>query len=128
MTLDPESVVRQMWDAINERDLPRVAGAIAENCSWTSIAAERTFNGPQAMIDGVRAFHETFPDGHTEIERLHAVGNVVVIEWRTYGTRSDGRSFTRRGCSVAEVRGGKIAAYRDYYDRQTMTEQLADSP
>lgn len=127
MTLDPESVIRQMWDAINARDLPRVAGAIAEGCSWTSVAAEQTFSGPQAMIDGVRAFHDTFPDGHTDIERLHVAEDVVVIEWRTHGTRTDGRAFSRRGCSVAEIRGGKITAYRDYYDRQTMAEQLTVS-
>ena len=58
-----------------------------------------------------------------------APGDVVVIEWRTSGTRAaDGVTFSRRGCAVAEVRGGKIAAYRDYFDRQTLTEQLSPSP
>jgi uncharacterized protein (TIGR02246 family) len=123
--MTPEDVVRQMWDAINARDLARVAGAIAEHCEWVSVPTEQTHIGPEAMVRGVRAFHETFADGRADIERLHAVGDVVVIEWRTSGTRtSDGRSFSRRGCSVAEVRGGKIAKYRDYFDRPTLDEQL----
>ena len=122
--LDPESVMRQLWDAINERDYARVAGAIAERCEWKSMPTERAYVGPQAMVDGVRAFHEQFPDGATEIERLHQDGDVVVVEWRTSGTDADGRSFARRGCSVATVRGGKIAAYRDYFDRQSLADQL----
>jgi ketosteroid isomerase-like protein len=123
--LEPESVIRRFWDAINERDYARVAGAIAENCEWVSVPTQRTYVGPKVMVDGVRAFADEFPDGRTEIERLHSAGDVVVVEWRTTGTNAGGRSFSRRGCSVAEIRGGKIAAYRDYFDRQTLTDQLA---
>ena len=123
--MTPEDVVRRMWDAINARDLPSVAGAIAERCEWVSVPTEQTYVGPEAMVRGVQAFHASFPDGRTEIERLHVCGDVVVIEWRTSGTRADdGTSFSRRGCSVAEVRGGKIAAYRDYFDRQSLTDRL----
>ena len=125
--LDPESVVRQLWDAINERDYARVAGAIAETCAWTSMPTEQTYIGPQAMLDGLRAFHGQFPNGASEIERLHLDGDTVVVEWRTHGTTTDGRSFSRPGCSVAVVRGGKIAAYHDYFDRQSLTDQLDTS-
>jgi ketosteroid isomerase-like protein len=127
--MTPEQVVRTMWEAINARDYARVAGAIAERCEWVSVAAEQTFVGPEAMVRGARAFAETYPDGRTDIEQLYVCGDVVVIEWRTSGTRADdGATFSRRGCSVAEVRGGKITAYRDYFDRQTLEEQLRPSP
>jgi steroid delta-isomerase-like uncharacterized protein len=136
VTLDPEQVVRQLWDAINARDYARLAGAIAERCTWVSMPSEHTFRGPQAMIDGLRAFHEAFPDGKGEIVDLHVNGPVVVVEWRMSGTNTGpsngvaptGRAFSRRGCSVAEVRGGKIVAYRDYFDRQTLTDQLSPAP
>jgi ketosteroid isomerase-like protein len=127
--LEPEAVVRQLWDAINARDYARLAGAIAERCAWVSMPAERAYVGPQAMIDGLRAFHRDFPDGSGEILALHATGEVVVVEWRMSGTdAAGGRSFTRRGCSVALVRGGKIVEYRDYFDRQTLAEQLNPAP
>ena len=116
--MTPESVIRTMWDAINDRDLERVAGAIAERCEWTSMPTGTTHVGPSAMVAGVRAFHETFADGRTDIERLHVTGDIVVIEWHTHGTHADGARLSRHGCSVAEVRGGKIASYRDYFDRQ----------
>ena len=62
----------------------------------------------------------------------HFLQNVVVAEWVTTGTfrrdfrgkPANGRSFRRRGCAVAEVNGGKIVRYRDYYDRVTLLQQL----
>lgn len=131
--LDPESVVRQLWEAINARDYGRLAGAIAEHCEWMSMPTERSHLGPKAMVDGLRAFHAAFPDGHGEIVALHASGDVVVVEWRMAGTNTGplngkpptGRPFSRRGCSVATVRGGKIVAYHDYFDRLAVSEQLA---
>lgn len=57
---------------------------------------------------------------------------IVVVEWDSSGTfeqpfrgaAPDGKAFRRRGCSVAEVLGGKIVHYRDYYDRATLLRQL----
>jgi hypothetical protein len=105
--MDPESVVRQLWNAINARDYARLAGAIAEQCDWVSMPTER-----------------------------HAHGEVVVVEWRMAGTNTgplNGRPptnlpFARRGCSVATVRGGKIVSYRDYFDRLSQLEQLGSVP
>jgi ketosteroid isomerase-like protein len=34
------------------------------------------------------------------------------------------RDFERRGCAVAEVEGGKIVRYRDYFDRAQMYAPL----
>jgi steroid delta-isomerase-like uncharacterized protein len=133
VTVDPESVVRQLWDAINARDYARLAGAIAEQCEWVSMPTERSYVGPKAMVDGLRAFHEAFPDGRGEILDVHVNGDVVIVEWRMAGTNDGplngapptGRAFSRRGCSVATVRGGKIVAYHDYFDRLALLEQIS---
>ena len=130
--LEPESVVRQLWRAINDRDYAHLAGAIAERCEWMSMPSGQVYRGPAAMVEGLRTFHEAFPDGRGEIIEVYVAGNVVVTEWEVTGTnmgsRNDiaptGRPFSRRGCSVALVVGGKIVAYRDYFDRQTLTDQL----
>ena len=124
MSLDPETVVRRLWESINARDYARLAGAIAEDCDWVSVPTERHHIGPAAMIDGLRRFADEFPDGRGEIMGLYLAGEVVIVEWRMRGTHRSGRPFTRRGCSVAVVRGGKITQYRDYFDRQSLSEQL----
>jgi steroid delta-isomerase-like uncharacterized protein len=130
--LSPEGTVRGMFEALNARDYARAAGPIAEDCEWWSIATETVHRGPSPIVAGLREFATAFPDWHCEIERLTAAGPLVVVEWRTTGTFErpfrgqppNGRRFVRRGCAVAEVVGGTIVRYRDYYDRATLLMQL----
>jgi steroid delta-isomerase-like uncharacterized protein len=121
-----------MWDALNARDYARAAGAIAEHCEWQSVAAETLHRGPGPIVAGLREFVTAFPDWRADVERVTAVGPIVVVEWESSGTfrgpfrgkEPNGKRFRRRGCSVAEVEGRKIVRYRDYYDRVTLLRQL----
>ena len=130
--LSPEKVVRGLWSALNSRDYARAAGAIAEHCEWTSMATGVVHRGPSPIVAGLREFVTAFPDWHAELERLTAAGEVVIVEWDSSGTferlfrgkEPNGKKFRRRGCSVAEVKGGKIVRYKDYYDRLSLLEDL----
>jgi steroid delta-isomerase-like uncharacterized protein len=130
--LSSEGTVRAMWDAFNARDFARAAGAIAEDCDWVSVAAETTHRGPGPIVVGLREFIASFPDWRADVKGVIAAGDIVVVEWEASGTfrapfrgrPPTGQSFRRRGCSVAEVEGGKIVRYRDYYDRATLLGQL----
>ncbi|HVM69631.1 MAG TPA: ester cyclase [Gaiellaceae bacterium] len=130
--LTPEGTVRRLFDALNARDFERAAGAVAEHCRWESVAAETVHTGSQPIVNGLRAFAAAFPDWHVRMTSLVADGRTVAVEWASGGTfrgpfrgaEPNGRTFHRRGCAVAEVEGGKIVAYRDYYDRATMLDQL----
>ena len=130
--LSPEGVVRSYFEALNARDFARAAGPIAEHCQWMSVPTDKTFFGPKAIVDGLREFVTSFPDWKVEIERMTTAGNVVAVEWVTSGTFEkefrghppNGKRFLRRGCAVADVSGGRIVRYRDYYDRLTLLKQL----
>ena len=130
--LSPEEIVRGMFAALNARDYARAAGAIAEHCEWWSMPAESLHRGPGAIVAGLREFSAAFPDWRADIERVTAKGTIVVAEWASSGTfqqpfrgrAPNGRAFKRRGCSVADVQGGKIVHYRDYYDRASLLQQL----
>lgn len=130
--LSPEGIVRGMFDALNARDYARAAGAIAEGCEWVSIATGTSHRGPSPIVAGLREFVAAFPDWHAEMVTFTAAGCFVVVEWEVTGTFThpfrgkppNGRGFRRRGCAVAQIEGGKIARYRDYYDRLTLLEQL----
>jgi steroid delta-isomerase-like uncharacterized protein len=136
--LSPQAVVENYFDALNVRDYARAAGAIAEHCRWESVATENTYQGPGAIVSGLREFVTSFPDWHVHVESITVAGNRVVVEWRVTGTftrpfrgqEPNHKRFRRRGCAVAEVEGGKIVHYRDYYDRLTLHRQLdlADPP
>jgi len=130
--LSPEGIVRTLFEALNARDYARAAGAIAEDCEWRSMAAETVHRGPGPIVNGLREFVTSFPDWRAEVERVTASGNIAVVEWDSSGTfqwpfrgrAPNGKRFRRRGCSVAEIEGGKIVRYRDYYDRVTLLQQL----
>ena len=134
--LSAQAVVENYFDALNVRDYARAAGAIAEHCVWESVATEAVHQGPGAIVAGLREFVVAFPDWHVHIASVTADGNRVAIEWLVTGTftkafrgmQPNGRRMRRRGCAVAEVEGGKIVAYRDYYDRLTLQQQLRDEP
>jgi ketosteroid isomerase-like protein len=78
-----------------------------------------------------------FPDFSVASVTLIGQGDLVANEWSARGThtgplpRADGgadeptgRSFARTGVGIVEVRNNQIVRYRDYFDRQTMTDQL----
>jgi len=130
--LSPEGTVRGFFDALNDRDYARAAGAIAEHCQWHSMASETVHRGPAATLAGLREFAGAFPDWRVGIERLTVAGDVVVVEWETSGTftnafrgrQPNGKRFRRRGCAIADLDRGLIVRYRDYYDRVYLLQQL----
>ena len=130
--LSPEGVVRGFFEALARHDFARAAGAIAEHCEWESVPTGTIHRGPTPIIAGLRDFVTGFPDWHVTIDRLTLSADTVVVEWSTSGTFTqpfrgeapNGRGFTRRGCAIADVQGGKIVRYRDFYDRAAMLEQV----
>ena len=130
--LSPEGVVLAFFDALAAHDFNRAAGPIAEDCDWESVASALHQRGPAAIVKGLREFVAAFPDWRVSVDRITSSGAVVVVEWDTSGTfqqpfrgaAPNGRRFRRQGCAIAEVRGGKIVRYRDFFDRATLMQQL----
>ena len=130
--LSPEAVVRAYFDALNRRDYQRAAACIAEHCVWESFGSNTQRVGAAAVVAGLREVAVAFPDWRAELLRVISHAHCVVVEWNTTGTfekpfrdrAPNGKRFQRRGCAVAEVVDGRIARYRDYYDRAIMLQQL----
>jgi steroid delta-isomerase-like uncharacterized protein len=134
---DNLDVVRKLGEALTNRDWTVFDDLVAEDCEWTDVPSGRTIRGVVELVDACRAFTTAFPDFSVESVRLIGQGDLVANEWSARGThdrplpRPDGghyaptgRSFARTGVGIVELRDGKVVRYRDYFDRQTMTEQL----
>ena len=134
---DNVEVVRKLSEALTNRDWTAFADLVTEDCQWTDVPSGRTIRGVDELLDVCRAFTASFPDFSVESVTLIGEGDLVANEWNAHGThdgplpRPDGgdypptgRSFARTGVGIVELRDGKIVRYRDYFDRQTMTEQL----
>ena len=127
-----EDVVRAYFDALNRRDYEGVAASFSDDCEFVSVASGVRFRGTESMLHGLREFAEAFPDWTVEVANVVASGPSIATEWKTTGTHEGvfrgelptGIRFRREGCSIAEVEGGRIVRYRDYYDRSTLLEQL----
>jgi steroid delta-isomerase-like uncharacterized protein len=134
---DNLDVVRTFGEALTNRDWTAFDNLIAEDCEWTDVPSGQTLRGVAELVNACRAFTTAFPDFSVESVSLIGQGDLVANEWSARGThdgplpRPDGgeypptgRSFARTGVGIIQLRGGKIVRYRDYFDRQTMTEQL----
>ena len=81
-------------------------------------------------------FAGAMPDAAIDIQKIHAAGDTVVVEFIGTGTHkgelmgvaATGRSVTLPICDVLEIRDGKIYAEREYMDVMTMMVQLGVVP
>jgi steroid delta-isomerase-like uncharacterized protein len=132
---EEERVLCEFYDAFNAGALERSAAQFAPECEYEFVAfgATATQRSRQEVLDGLRNWRASFPDGRVEATNIIASGNTVVVEWNSHGTwtgapirgeEPNGRRFERRGCAVAELENGKIVRCRDYFDRANMWEPL----
>jgi steroid delta-isomerase-like uncharacterized protein len=116
----------------DQHDFERAAQLIDEACEWVHMATGRILRGRKPIVEGLRTWATAFPDGRVTITNIIATGPWVVTEWHAKGTNTGplrgepptGRTFERKGCTVAEVRAERIVRYREYYDRATQLRQL----
>src|SRR5438552_11395159 len=130
-------VVRKLGEALTNRDWIAFDELVAEDCGWTDVPSGHTINGARALVDACGTFTSAFSDFAVQSVTLIGQNNLVANEWSARGThdgplpRPDGgrdeptgRTFVRTGVGIVELLEGRIVRYRDYFDRQTMAEQL----
>ena len=130
-------VVRKLGEALTNRDWTAFGNLVAEDCEWTDVPSGHTINGARELVDACRTFTSAFSDFVVQSVTLIGQNNLVANEWSARGThdgplpRPDGgrdeptgRTFARTGVGIVELLDGRIVRYRDYFDRQTMAEQL----
>jgi steroid delta-isomerase-like uncharacterized protein len=131
--LDP--LVRTHYEGVNNGDLDRALSVFDQDCELI------TPQGPMRGAEAQRALGETFaaaaPDGKLEALRSYRDRNTVIVEGVFSGTHTgdlvgpdgtipaSGRSFALPYVDIFELRGGKVASHRIYWDNATFLAQLA---
>jgi steroid delta-isomerase-like uncharacterized protein len=137
---DNVSIARRLYDGWNERAFDEVVEYVADDGELTTVGPGDVFRGK----DGARKYNENwangFPDGRVTIDRVHADGDTVVVEFTGRGTHTGtlatsmgdipatGRSMTLKLCDVIEFRDGLIVRQRSYFDTGSMMAQLGLLP
>lgn len=111
-----EDLVREFCQAFSRRDIDEILGYFSDDAVYHNIPL-----APAQGTAAIRATLETFVPGSPEIEfvmhHVASAGDVVFTE-RTDKMTFGGKQVALPVAGVFEIKGGKIKAWRDYFDLQ----------
>src|SRR6476660_2102639 len=127
--------------AWNSFDAGRMAPLVTDDIVWADPAMPRPAHGLAEVQAFMRDSWQAFPDLHffePDPRRIGIDGDTVLWAWRMPGTmqgRIDppgfaptNRRMTVDGVDVWEMRDGRIARYRAFYDMNDVARQLGIAP
>ena len=118
-------LIRQFLEACVRADLDEFASYFCEDAIW--------WNSPWPPVSGRAAIRETLRIGASrmtalpwEINHIMADDNIVMTERVDHFQVGD-NCVSMPCMGIFELRDGKIAAWRDYWDLRTLEAQLPGS-
>ena len=120
---DPETVVREFCAAFARRDVDELLGYFTDDAVYHNIPM-----APVTGKDGIREVLNLFLPSSTavafEVRHTAVRGNVVLNE-RVDRFTMGGKEVALPVAGVFEIRDGRIAAWRDYFDFATWQRQTS---
>jgi limonene-1,2-epoxide hydrolase len=120
----PGELVTALIKANEDRDIDAVIALMTDDVIYENV--------PMSALKGheeVRGMLGPFVGGAKKVawEVIHQVeqGDVVMNERVDRFTMSDGKDIAIRVAGVFEIRDGKIAVWRDYFDLAEFTNQMS---
>ncbi len=120
---DPIDVVRDFCAAWEARDQQRLLDAFTDDGVYHNMPLQPAV-GKAAIAALLGVILGPASDVRFEILQIAAAGDVVMTE-RVDRFVIGGKTVELPVMGAFEVRGGKIAAWRDYFDMATWTKQTA---
>ena len=113
-TLQATDVVTAMFDAMRKPDVERVVALLDDDIVWHNVGLPKV-RGVDRVGRFMRSLAQPDYGFDVTIHNIAAEGNTVLTE------RTDVLIWRRLRvefwvCGVFEVRGGKVAVWRDYFD------------
>jgi limonene-1,2-epoxide hydrolase len=122
---DPAAVVDAFLAAMEAKDYAAATPFVAADCRYENMNAPGTVHvGPAGVVGFLEPFFAPISKNEFHVLRRAVAGPVVFIE------RLDRHLFGSKWVElpvtgVFEVKEGRIVFYRDYFDAQVLTSQLA---
>ncbi len=130
-------VARDVFDALNRHDLAGVMSYYPEDAQSELSTHSRPLDKRQGR-DWLADFLKAFPDCRFDVERTLADEDFVVTQYRVSGTQTGplvdrqegdslpatGKKMSLSGCSVFQVKNGKIPHLWLYFDNSQLLRQL----
>jgi limonene-1,2-epoxide hydrolase len=120
---DAKTIVQQFCDAWGTSDLDTLVAFFTDDAVYHNIPMD-----PVSGVDAIRATIAGFTTGVEsvvfETKHIAAAGDVVLTERVDVFTWPGGHRVALPVSGTFEVRDGKIAAWRDYFDMNQFMSQL----
>jgi steroid delta-isomerase-like uncharacterized protein len=131
----PAEQVRRLladFEAAWSGDAEAAGDLVADDIDYLEVPTGRRFESPDAIVTWIRETREWAPDFTIRTHDITIHGEDVTWEWVMEGTQTGdwpevgttGQPFSVPGVSVLQVRDGRIATCRDYWDRYDLMAQL----
>ena len=133
---DAGDIVRESIKAWNAHDPDGVARLVSDDFVSESDTLPAALRGPEAVRQAVQMYVHAFPDLHFEVEQILASGDHVTVRWVATGTHGGelmgipptNRRVVTHGCTVEEVRNGKLVREWIYWDTGNLLRQIGVLP
>lgn len=122
------AIVQTFYDAFNAHDFDRVCEMVTPDATWANAVTGEIFQGPAGFRHYLQTWDRAFPDARLEITNIVAGEHGAAVEFTGSGTNTGplmtpigeipptGRRAEQRFCDLYQIRDGKIARARTYFD------------
>lgn len=129
-------LIREVFDTWNTHDPDRYVKLLDENHVFESDTIPQPLTGREAGRQFMLIYVNAFPDLHFEVPQMIASGDFVVSRWTATGTHRGelmgipptNRRTVTHGCTVGEIRNGKLTHEWIYWDTGHLLRQLGVLP
>ena len=117
--------VLAMWNALSARDWEALTGCLTADVHYEDVSTEDAgARGPENVVKRLRIAFDHLSDHQHTVHHLAAEGNLVLLDHTEVWTFERGEKATNTFATVHEMRDGKIALWKDYWDVTTFVGQF----
>ncbi len=123
----PAALVSQFIDAIERNDLDHALTFLADDCEYDNVPIGKVV-GPEAVRSMLVPFLDRYQEVQWVVHHQTSSGDLthgVVLNERSDRFRTGDTWVELPVAGVFVVRDGRIALWRDYFDRDTLMQLLA---
>jgi steroid delta-isomerase-like uncharacterized protein len=125
---DNLAITRQSWAAWNAHDPDAWIKLLDEKQVTESDTIPQAIRGHEGARPFMEMYVKAFPDLHFSVDQMIASGDYVITRYTATGTHKGDLAESRHGCTVGEIRNGKIVRQWIYWDTGHLLRQLGLMP
>lgn len=132
-------LARTFWDAFNHNQIDRALEVVAPNVVAENVSTGQSFRGPEGVRQAIEIWKTACPDMKVELTNQVSTETYIVCEVTYSGTQTGiwrspqrdiaptGKTLQLHAVLVWEIRNGKIVHSRNYFDVDSIIQQLGQA-